>query len=143
MPSCDASDVQLKTASPVYRRAREARKGIADERYCEAEAKNLVRCPDGYCRCSGELRKKVDTRDHPWGAPHQTQKPHNPPKMTKAELDAAALAAGKARAAMRGSVVPALEAFIANAKAKGNTLAEDEAERMVELEEWLASLRSE
>ena len=103
----------------------------------------LERCPPGYCRCSGELRKQVTTVDHPWGAPDSTLKPCKPSKKTKAELDAEALAVATARAGMRGTVKSALQDVIDKAKANDATLAEDERERSKELEEWFALLNAE
>lgn len=141
MASCNASDVQVKAFSPPYRRAREARKGSVDELYCEAEEKGMARCPDGYCRCTGELRKKVETRDHPWGSPHQDAPVHAPPAMTEAELQAAAAVAAKKRGAARPAMIASLEKLIADGK--GAAPGMDEEERLRELEEWLAVLRAE
>ena len=139
MASCDAADVQVKMFSPAFRRARETRASDND-RFCQAERNGDLRCPEGYCRCSGELRKKVETRDHPWGAPESTPAVCKPPPMTQAELAAAHKAAQDKRAALRAELAPALQALIEKARAKDGVLAPDEAERIAELEEWLAAL---
>ena len=143
MASCDAQDVQVKAFSPPFRRAREARAGSTDPSFCQAEKSGLERCPPGYCRCSGELKKQVETPDHPWGAPESTPKSCTPPKLTKQELEAAVAAAKVQRKALKGGVLPALEQLVQAARAKPGALAEDEAERVRELEEWLALLKAE
>ena len=148
MSSCDALDVQVKTQSPPYRRARETRTDSINHdyikpNYCKAEDMGLVKCPDGWCRCSGALHKQVTTVDHPWGAPDPTPLNPRPSKKTKAELDVEARGAATARAGMRGPLKSALDAVIKTAQANDATLAEDERERIKELEEWFALLNAE
>lgn len=143
MSSCDAKDVQLKAASPVYRRAREARRDAVDEGYCEAKDRKLEPCPDGWCRCSGTLRRRVETVDHPWGAPHQASKPHQPPPWSKEELRRELDRAEGARRATVKDVLAKLDALVAALEQHGKTLPEDELERLAELVEWRELLRKE
>ncbi len=143
MPSCDAADVQVKAFSPPFRRARETRKGSTDPNHCEAEKNGMERCPPGYCRCSGELRKQVETPEHPWGAPESTPKACQAPQWTKAELAARLAKAQTDRKAFRDAVKSAVDQLVRAAQANAGALAEDEAERIRELEEWLALLGAE
>lgn len=143
MASCDAADVQVKTFSPPFRRARETRKGGSNEGICQAEQEGGARCPDGYCACAERLRRKVVTPVHPWGAPESTPKKWKPLILTAEQMKAEALLADERRDALRDDLIPAVETLVQKARARSNDLGEDELERLIELEEWLALLKAE
>lgn len=135
MASCEAHDVQLKAFSPEFLRTREARADPKRDALCAAEQDGKTRCPEGFCRCSGVLRPKVETPERPWGVRETEKKPCAPFKNDFDEQGAK-----DRRAALKDGLVTKLREAIAAARAQPGALGADEEERVRELEEWLEVL---